>query len=237
MTAMESYNDVGGVPMVSSTEYLRDMLRLDMGFDGLLVTDWAEIENLHSWHKVAASQKEAVEIALMNTSIDMSMVPSDTSFFEYTLELLESGVISMERLDESVLRILTVKDALGLFDSPVPPRVDPLVATVGQDDDWTAALDTARESITLLKNTNGDVLPVSNADMSTGGVIFVTGPTSNSLVAQTGGWTFHWQGALDDSNFTRGVTVKQGLELVFSNATVRLFFNYDATVLIIIASE
>jgi beta-glucosidase len=221
MTAMESYNDVGGVPMISSSEYLRDMLRQDMGFEGLLVTDWAEIENLHNWHKVAATQKDAVEIALMNTSIDMSMVPSDTTFYEYTLDLVQSGVISSDRLDESVLRILKVKDALGLFDAPVPPRSDPLVATVGQDEDWAAALNTARESITLLKNNGSACLPLPSSAVGTGKTIFVTGPTSNSLVAQTGGWTFHWQGAVDDSNFTRGVTVKQGIEQVFSDATVR----------------
>ena len=205
--------------MVSSSEYLTDLLRVDMGFEGLLVTDWAEIENLNNWHKVAASQKDAVQIALQDTTIDMSMVPSDVSFFTYTMELVEAGVVTTERLDASVRRILMVKDALGLLETPVPPRTDPLVSTVGREEDWEAALDAARESVTLLKNSEAH-LPLMVTAVGEGKSLFITGPSSSSLRAQTGGWTFHWQGATDDSEFMKGFTVRDGLEEVYVNATV-----------------
>ena len=75
-SAMESYQEVGGVPMASSKEYLKSLLRHKMGFEGMMVTDYSEIKNLHDWHLVAASQKEAVQMAMSETSIDMSMVPT-----------------------------------------------------------------------------------------------------------------------------------------------------------------
>eukprot|EP00602_Paraphysomonas_sp_CaronLab_P009302 CAMPEP_0185036734 /NCGR_PEP_ID=MMETSP1103-20130426/30106_1 /TAXON_ID=36769 /ORGANISM="Paraphysomonas bandaiensis, Strain Caron Lab Isolate" /LENGTH=881 /DNA_ID=CAMNT_0027574385 /DNA_START=71 /DNA_END=2716 /DNA_ORIENTATION=+ len=210
LTAMESYNDFGGVPMVSSYDYLTKLIRYDMNFTGMLVTDYAEIENLHTWHKVSSTQKEAVELALTDTTIDMSMVPLDTSFFTYTLELVNEGVISESRIDDSVRRILKLKDTLGLLESPLLDKDDPLVSTVGQDVDRETALEAARESITLLKNVNL-TLPIPAASM-VGKNILVTGPTCDSLTRQTGGWSFHWQGATNDSEFLDGVTVKSGIE-------------------------
>src|SRR4051812_41451740 len=93
MTAMESYNEVGGVPMASSKDYLKTLLRQELNFTGMMVTDYAEIENLHNWHRVADSQRNAVKLSISETSIDMSMVPNDGSFNEYLNSLVESGEI------------------------------------------------------------------------------------------------------------------------------------------------
>lgn len=188
-----------------------------MGFEGMLVTDYREILNLYEFHKVAPTSIDAVELSLKETSIDMSMVPQDTSFYENTLQLVKSGKISESRIDESAKRVLQLKNVLGLFDNPIPLQYDPLVATVGQDADWDLALETARESITLLKNDKS-TLPFANTadDFS----IFVTGPTCDSLVRQTGGWSLHWQGAKTDSEFVRGVTIKQGLQSIYGESKV-----------------
>lgn len=213
---MEGYHEIGGIPVASSKTYLQDLIREEMGFKGMLVTDYREILNLYEFHQVASSSIDAVELSLTETSIDMSMVPQDTSFYENTLELVKNGKIPVSRIDESAKRVLELKNALGLFDDPIPPLTDPLVDTVGQDSDWELSLNTARESITLLKNENS-LLPFSNQD---GVSIFVTGPTCDSLVRQTGGWSLHWQGGQADTEFTNGVTVKQGLEQLYGASNV-----------------
>lgn len=214
---MEGYHEVGGVPVASSSLYLQDLIREQMGFEGMLVTDYREILNLYEFHKVAPTSIDAVELSLSETSIDMSMVPQDTSFYENTIQLVKNGKISKSRIDESAKRVLELKNVLGLFDNPIPPHTDPLVATVGQDEDWELALDAARESITLLKNDES-VLPFGNSadDFS----IFVTGPTCDSLVRQTGGWSLHWQGGKTDSEFVRGVTIKEGLQSIYGESKV-----------------
>ena len=114
MTAMESYSELGGVPLISNSEYLNDLLRDDMGFDGLLVSDFQEIENLYLFHKVTNSQENAVKMSVQDTSIDMSMIPVDYLFYNTMEDLVGSGEVSEERLDSSVDRIMEVKDKLGL---------------------------------------------------------------------------------------------------------------------------
>jgi beta-glucosidase len=215
---MEGYHEIGGVPVASSSLYLDDLIRGEMGFTGMLVTDYREILNLYEFHKVAPSSLDAAELSLKETTIDMSMVPQDTSFYEDTLQLVKSGKISKSRIDASAKRVLEMKNILGLFDNPIPPQSDPLVATVGQDADWELATDTARESMTLLKNDDS-TLPFANSEQDFS--IFVTGPTCDSLVRQTGGWSLHWQGAKLDSEFTRGTTIKQGLQQIYGDNKVR----------------
>lgn len=210
LSAMESYQEVGGIPMVSSSKYLQKLLRApwNMNFQGMLVTDYSEINNLHNFHAVSATQKDAVSLALSETSIDMSMIPSDPSFIDYVETLVNEGTIDVSRIDESARRILELKDTLGLLDHPDIEIDDPLIATVGQASDIEASLLAARESITLVKNTDG-LLPLS---LTAGIKVMVTGPTSDSLVSQTGGWSFHWQGAVSNTDFP-GVssTVKSAL--------------------------
>lgn len=217
MSAMESYNEVGGVPLVSHYEYLQNLLRGDLGFKGLLVTDYQEIEHLQVFHKAADSEKEAVRIAIQDTSIDMSMVPLDVSFADMLIQLVEEGTIPESRIDDSVRRILQMKDALGLFEDPVVSSTDPNVAKVGQASDWQQSLDAARESITLLKNNNG-ILPLDNDAK-----ILVTGPTCNSKAYQTGGWSIHWQGAKSDAELPVGSTMLEGIQAEFGAANVVYF--------------
>ena len=113
-TIMESYQDLNGEAVCGSKRYLQTLLREEMGFTGVLVTDWAEIQQLNKYHKTAATPKEAVRIAIGETSIDLSMVPSDTSFFDYLVELVQEGAIPESRIDESVARILQLKEDLGV---------------------------------------------------------------------------------------------------------------------------
>lgn len=217
-TIMESYQDLNGEAVCGSKRYLRTLLREEMGFEGLLVTDWEEIKQLHRFHKTASSFKDAVRLAMQETSIDLSMVPSDNSFFEYLVELVQEGVIPESRLDESVARILTLKEKLGLFDAPFPDPNNPLLGTIGGKEDRDAALEAARESIILAENKNG-FLPLSTTKHKR---ILVAGPSCDSLTYMAGGWSVNWQGAPVDSLFTYGTTVLQGIRDMVSGTDVEV---------------
>lgn len=186
-TAMESYIDINGEPVVASNKYLRQLLRDQMGFQGMLVTDWQEIENLHIKHMVASTHKEAVRMAISDTSIDMSMVPQDVIFFDSMMELVKENKISMDRVDESVARLLQLKKDLGLLE-PMGWKADKeLQEMVGNEKDVVVSLNAARESLTLLKNVN-KTLPLKAKK------ILVVGPTADNLAHLSGGWTIDWQG-------------------------------------------
>ena len=189
-TAMESYIDINGEPVVASKKYLKDMLRDRMKFDGMLVTDWQEIENLHIKHMVAATHKEAVRMAIADTSIDMSMVPQDVIFFDSMVELVKEGQLSVERLDESVARLLQLKKDLGLLERDGWKADKTLQQMAGRQEDVEVSLDAARESMTLLKNVN-HTLPLDSKNIKK---VLVVGPTGNNLAHLSGGWTIDWQG-------------------------------------------
>lgn len=184
-TIMANSSEINGIPVHSSHFLLTDLLRGELGFKGFVVSDWNDINNLYRREKVAASQKEAVKMAVM-AGIDMSMVPYDYSFYELLLELVNEGSVPLARIDEAVSRILRVKFQLGLFDNPYPePHAIQLIASAEAQ-----ALNrrAATEAITLLKNRN-HILPLTKNRR-----VFVTGPTANSLAALNGGWTITWQG-------------------------------------------
>lgn len=210
MTVMESYSEYDGVPMASNREALQTLLRQTLNFEGMLVTDFQEVENLQTWHKVAQNEIEAVQLMLQETSIDMSMVPYDiTNFIDRVKILVKEGRVDEKRIDESVRRILKLKKALGLFEEV--PNFDVMddvnVEKVGSDEDRTKMLQMARESIVLVKN-NDNTLPILSKSSDKESLnIFVTGPTMNSLRYMSGGWTLSWQGPDDDSQFTYGTTV------------------------------
>ncbi|KAI8340076.1 glycoside hydrolase superfamily [Chlamydoabsidia padenii] len=220
-SAMEAYIDINGEPVVASHKYLQELLRDEMNFKGMLVTDWAEIQNLYTTHKVASSQKEAVRLAIESTSIDMSMVPEDApSFFDSMISLVEEGVISMERIDESTGRLLQLKKDLGLLE-PDGWKTDMTLAMELDDDQerksrQQVSIEGARQSITLLKNTD-DILPFNASAIKS---ILVVGPTGNDISHLNGGWTIQWQGAtkdrwhgpVEDSQFySQGVTIFEGI--------------------------
>jgi beta-glucosidase len=208
MTGMESYQEVGGEPMVSSHDYLKNLLRKEMKFEGMLVTDYMEIENLYNWHKVSASQKDAVQLSMSQTTVDMSMVPLDASFGEYLEQLVSEGKISKTRVEDSARRVLQLKEELGMFEERNRhfSAQDSMIGQVGQAEDWQLSLDASRAALTLLKN-DAAVLPITNPKAN----VFVTGPTADSLPSLTGGWSMHWQGPLSNSEVPQGVTILQGI--------------------------
>ena len=184
-TIMVNSGLINGVPVHASYELLTEMLKKELGFTGLLLTDWTDIENLHTRDRIAATSKEAVKLAI-NAGIDMSMIPYDLDFCDYLIELVNEGEVPMSRIDDAVRRILNTKYKLGLFETPVTHHSDyPLF---GSDEFIEVAYQTAQESITLLKNENS-VLPLrKNAR------VLVTGPNSNSMRSLNGGWSYSWQG-------------------------------------------
>jgi beta-glucosidase len=182
---MVNSGDINGVPVHASRYLLTDVLRNELGFRGLVVSDWQDIQKLVTEHRVAATEKEATRIAVM-AGIDMSMVPSDYSFSDNLIALVKEGAVPQARIDEAVARVLRLKFELALFDSPMPDTT--LKSKFGSAESRAVSLEAARESITLLKNSN-NLLPLA------GNVkVLVTGPTADSLVSLNNGWSYTWQG-------------------------------------------
>jgi beta-glucosidase len=183
--------EIDGEPVHASRYWLTEVLRGELGFDGVIVTDWEDIYYLHTRHRVAPTLKDAVRMAV-EAGIDISMTPNDFRFTDLLVELVREGAIPESRIDESVRRILTLKEELGLFDAPFPDAA----ARAGFATEASAevARQAARESITLLRNEGG-ILPL-RPDAK----ILVTGPAAQSMTAMNGGWTYTWQGA-DASHF------------------------------------
>ncbi|KAJ1720441.1 hypothetical protein LPJ53_004931 [Coemansia erecta] len=217
-TAMESYGVINGEAVMLSHYYLQKLLREQLGFKGMLVSDWGEINSQAQTYFTAKDIRQATQVALQRTSVDMSMVADDQSFGENTIDLIKRGVISERRLDQSVARILQLKKDLGLLKQPF---ADPkLAATVGSDQDIETARNAVRESVTLLKNSN-NTLPLGLYEK----VIFL-GPTLNSTRYMGGGWNVHWQGPSDnegDSVYQGfGDTILQGIESITGAAPAYL---------------
>lgn len=215
MSAMENYISINGVPVVANSKILNDLLRNDLGFDGMVVSDWAEINNLKDWHRVVETYEEAVRLSLTHTSLDMSMVPNDTMFIDYTQNMVDNYPQYESRLRESAKRIVKLKLKLGLYDEPVPGADNEFL--VGNDDDKIAALSMARESIVLLKN-NESVLPLPKEAS-----VFLTGHSADNVGHQCGGWTVAWQGYSGNEMFPNGITVRKGLEDMVGNSSFTYF--------------
>lgn len=182
---MISSGIINSLPVHVNYEILTQLLRNEMGFRGLLVTDWADIENIHNRDMVASSQKEAVKLAII-AGVDMSMVPDNFKFCDYLIELVNEGEVPMSRIDESVKNILKLKFELGLFDEPTTDYND--YPEFGSKAFAETAYEGALESITLLKN-NGSILPLSKNSK-----LLITGPNANSMRSLNGGWSYSWQG-------------------------------------------
>lgn len=174
-----------GVPFHANKELLTGWLKEELNWDGMIVTDWADINNLCLRDHIAETKKEAIQIAI-NAGIDISMVPYEVSFCTYLKELVEEGKVSMARIDDAVSRVLRLKYRLGLFDNPYwdirkyDQFASPEFASV--------ALQAAEESEVLLKNED-DILPLAK-----GKKILLTGPNANSMRCLNGGWSYSWQG-------------------------------------------
>jgi beta-glucosidase len=191
-TVMVNSAEVNGIPVHASKYMLTDILRGELGFTGVVVSDWEDIKHLHDWYRVAASQEEAVRLAV-EAGIDMSMVPTDYTFGGHVKALVKAGKLSERRLDESVRRILALKRELGLFENPVVTNS----SNIGRPEYQRVALQAAEEAVTLLKNTDG-ALPLSKNAR-----VLVIGPAADSLTALHGSWSYTWQG-WEDHWFPRG---------------------------------
>ncbi|HEX5707712.1 MAG TPA: glycoside hydrolase family 3 N-terminal domain-containing protein [Pyrinomonadaceae bacterium] len=185
-TVMINSGEVNGVPVHVSRPILTDILRKELGFKGVAVSDWEDIKKLVHIHRVAADEREATRLSVM-AGVDMSMVPSDYSFADHLTALVKDGSVPQSRIDEAVLRILTLKYELGLFERATPDAS--LKAKFATSESRRLSLDAAREAMTLLKNT-GDLLPLAKNRK-----VLVTGPTADSLISLNNGWTYVWQGS------------------------------------------
>ena len=174
-----------GMPFHANRELLTEWLKEDLNWDGMIVTDWADINNLCTRDHIAATKKEAVKIAI-NAGIDMSMVPYEVSFCDYLKELVQEGEVPMSRIDDAVARVLRLKYRLGLFENPYwdIKKYDKF----GSKEFAAEALQAAEESEVLLKN-EGNILPLAK-----GTKILLAGPNANSMRCLNGGWSYSWQG-------------------------------------------
>ena len=207
LTMMVNSASINGVPVHASYEYMTKWLKEDLGWDGFLVTDWADINNLFSREKVAKDKKDAIRIAV-NAGIDMSMDPYSVEFCVLLKELVEEGQVKISRIDDAVRRILRAKYRLGLFDKPNTGGKG--YEKVGCEEFAQASLKAAEESMVLLKN-EGNILPLTpttppqgeasdhsplgETERGSGIKVLLTGPNANQMRCLHGGWSYTWQGS------------------------------------------
>lgn len=185
-TIMINSGIINGVSVHASYDILTKLLRDELGFEGVILTDWLDIINLNVRDKIAETNREAIKLAI-NAGIDMSMIPYQyEEFCNNLIDLVRTGEIKESRIDESVRRILRLKIRLNLFETPVTHYKD--YPDFGSKKHEQMAFDAAAESITLLKNLN-DILPLKE-----GVRVLVTGPNANSMRAMNGPWSYSWQG-------------------------------------------
>ena len=178
-----------GVPFHANAKYLTTWLKDQLNWDGLIVTDWSDINNLYTREGVAADKKEAIKLAI-NAGIDMAMEPYKTDYCTLLKELVDEGEVPMSRIDDACARVLRMKMRLGLFETPDTYYKDyPLFAS---EEFAKASREAATQSMVLLKNDD-NILPLRK-----GARILLAGPNANSMRALNGGWTYTWQGHLTD---------------------------------------
>ena len=186
LSIMVNSASVNGTPVHASYELLTEWLKEGLNWDGMIVTDWADIHNLWKREKVAKDYKEAIMLSI-NAGVDMSMTPYDVEFCTLLKELVDEGKVKMARIDDAASRIVRLKLRLGLFETPNTNYKDyPLFASQQFAD---ASLEMALQSEILLKNEN-NILPLAK-----GKRILVTGPNANSMRSLNGGWSYTWQGS------------------------------------------
>lgn len=185
LTLMVNSGVNNGMPFHANKELLTGWLKEDLNWDGMIVTDWADINNLCTRDHIAATKKEAIKIAI-NAGIDMSMVPYEVSFCTWLKELVEEGEVSMSRIDDAVRRVLRLKYRLGLFENPYWNIEE--YNKFGSSEFAQVAQKAAEESLVLLKNEE-NVLPLAQ-----GKTILLTGPNAHSMRSLNGGWSYSWQG-------------------------------------------
>lgn len=185
LTVMVNSASVNGVPMHANKEFLTGWLKEETGWDGVLITDWADINNLYTREMVAKDKKDALRIAI-NAGIDMIMEPYSCDACGYLVELVKEGKIPMSRIDDACRRVLRMKYRLDLFKNPTQKLKN--YPKFGGEEFAKPALEGATESMVLLKN-EGNILPLQH-----GKKILLTGPNANQMRCLNGGWSYTWQG-------------------------------------------
>ena len=215
LTAMVNSASINGIPTHANKTLLTGWVKEQLGWDGMLVTDWADIDNLYTRDHVAADKREAVALGI-NAGIDMIMDPYDPECCNVIVDLVNSGEIPMERIDDAVRRILRLKVRLGLFENPTWEHSYPDYASAEfQKQSYAAAV----ESEVLLKNEG--ILPLKENAR-----IFVTGPNANSLRTLNGGWSYTWQGDAD-AFVPQYNTILEALQKRFPRTTYVPGVEYD----------
>ena len=212
MTIMVNSASINGVPVHASSEYLTKWLKEGLNWDGMIVTDWADINNLFQREKVAKDKKDAIRLAI-NAGIDMSMDPYSTDFCDLLIELVNEGQVPMSRIDDAVSRILRLKYRLGLFDTPDTKLAD--YPDFGAEEYAEKSLRAAEETEVLLKNEGA--LPIAQ-----GKKILVAGPNANQIRCLNGGWSYTWQGTNDPKFVEQYNTIYEALSNKFGAGNVIL---------------
>ena len=219
---MVNSGEINGEPVHASKAILTGLLRRQMGFRGVAVTDWEDINRLVRVQKVAPNEKEATWMAI-DAGVDMAMTPYTTSFCRIVKELVQEGRLTPARINLSAGRVLQMKDEIGLFENPMP-RADRL-GRIGDPALRAQAVQAAREGVVLLKNER-NTLPLSPARIRR---LLVVGPSADSRANLCGGWTLAWQGRPEAAYPKDVPTLVQALRREYPQATVETLPYRDAT--------
>ncbi|MFH1195227.1 MAG: glycoside hydrolase family 3 N-terminal domain-containing protein [bacterium] len=211
---MPSFSSINGEKMHGNRYWLTDVLKTELDFEGFLISDWAAVDQLNN------NYREAVKEAI-NAGLDMVMLPNRYADFQSVMrDLVGSGEISLDRVNDAVRRILTIKFKLALFERPYTDKT--LLPLVGSDEHRNVARQCVRESLVLLKKKDG-ILPLPKTNTR----ILVAGSNADDIGNQCGGWTITWQG--NDGNITTGTTVIDGLQMVAPGAQIDYSLTGDFT--------
>tara|TARA_B100001063_G_scaffold245491_1_gene281353 strand:+ start:2233 stop:4422 length:2190 start_codon:yes stop_codon:yes gene_type:complete len=212
-TVMINSGLINGVPVHADYNLMINVLRNKLGFEGVILTDWEDIRKLHDRDKVAKNQKEAIKMAI-NAGIDMSMIPYEYEhFIKNLIALVKEGEVSIERIDDAVMRILKLKFELDLFNNPVTNFEE--YEDFGSKKHHQLAYKAASESITLLKNDD-NILPLKGNPR-----ILVTGPNADNMRTLNGAWTYSWQGDLTDDFAGDYNTIFEAIRNNFGSSNVK----------------
>ncbi|MDD4696764.1 MAG: glycoside hydrolase family 3 N-terminal domain-containing protein [Fermentimonas sp.] len=212
LSLMVNSGIINGVSTHADYRLITEWIKEDLEFDGVVVTDWADVQNLYTRDRISEDYKDAVKAAI-NAGIDMVMEPYNLAFCPTLIELVDEGEVSIERINDAVRRVLRLKYRLGLFEKPYWSRDE--FPDFGSSEHEAVAESAAAESITLLKNDNS-VLPLpANAR------ILVTGPNANSMRTLNGGWSYSWQGEKTEEFAQQYNTIYEALQNKFGTANVK----------------
>lgn len=213
LTVMVNSASVNGMPMHANKEFLTGWLKEETGWDGVLITDWADINNLYTREMVAKDKMDALRIAI-NAGIDMIMEPYSCDACGYLVELVKEGKIPMSRIDDACRRVLRMKYRLDLFKNPTQKLKN--YPKFGGEEFAKLALEGATESMVLLKN-EGNILPLQH-----GKKILLTGPNANQMRCLDGGWSYTWQGHRADEFAGKYNTIYEAFCNVYGKENVIL---------------